>query len=552
LQLNRLLQAVERPARYTGGEWNAVTKDFEAAELRVALCYPDVYEIGMSGLGVRILYDIVNSNPEWLCERVFCPWLDMERELRESQTPLFSLESRRPLREFDILGFSLGHELCYTNVLTVLDLGAIPLHSRDRGDEDPLVLAGGTCCMNPEPVADFIDAFVIGDGEEAIVEVCRAWQETQGEARPLRLQALSALDGVYVPSITEGGRSVRRRAVESLERAPFPLDPIVPSTEIVHDRVAVEIMRGCPHACRFCQATACYAPVRTRSIDRIVELADANLKATGYDEVSLVALSATDYPGIEELVALLADRYAAGKVSISLPSLRPDPRWIRLAAKIQKVRKTGLTLAPEAGSEDLRSRIGKPAVEEDLLAAVTTAFELGWRRVKLYFMIGLPGEQDEDIKGIGKLVHAVAARGKAARAGVQVSASISTFVPKPGARYERAGQASIEEIERKLAVLKSSLSKRDARLSWHQPFSSRLEAVLSRGDRALGMAIETAWQLGARFDSWDDRLRPALWEKAFSDCDIDMAPYAEREIPAGEAVPWSFLSGSRRAEAAVG
>lgn len=546
-----MLHRVERPARYTGGEWNSINKDFEAADLKVVLSYPDVYEIGMSGLGLRILYDIVNSRANWVCERVFCPWVDMERELKSTETPLFSLESRRPLHEFDIVGFSLGHELCSTNVLTILDLGGIPVRTRDRRDSDPLVLAGGSCCLNPEPMAEFVDAFLVGDGEDAIVEICEAWEGTSAEAREARLERLSRIEGVYVPALAQLGGVVRRRVVRDLDSAPFPTAPVVPSTEIVHDRVSLEIMRGCPHACRFCQATSCYGPARHRSIERLAEIADESLRCTGYDEISLVSLSTTDYPEIEELVSLLSGRYSDARVSLSLPSLRPDPRWIKLAAEVQKVRKTGLTLAPEAGTDRLRQAIGKPAPEDELLEAATAAFELGWRRIKLYFMIGLPGEEDEDIEGIGQLVAEIASRGRRAKAGAQVNVSVATFVPKPGALYERAPQPSQAEIERKLAQLKRSIRRRDGKLSWHEPFSSRLESALSRGDRAVGGVIWRAWELGARFDSWDDRLNPGVWEQAFRECELDMSHYAEREIPRDEKLPWDFVVGAETAEAAV-
>lgn len=552
LQLNRLLYDVERPARYTGGEWNAIVKDFETADLRVVLCYPDVYEIGMSGLGIRILYDIVNSRANWLCERVFCPGVDMEGALGESGTPLFSLETRHPLCDFDILGFSLGHELCSTNVLTVLDLGGIPIRSADREDSDPLVLAGGSSCMNPEPMADFIDAFLIGDGEEAVVEICEAWEGTRGQTKSARLEELGRIEGVYVPSMARGGGSVRRRLVHDLEAQPFPTAPIVPSTEIVHDRVGIEIMRGCPHACRFCQATTCYGPVRLRSTERILDIADQSLRSSGYDEISLVSLSTTDYPEIEELVSVLAGRYSDGRVSISLPSLRPDARWIKLAAEVQRVRKTGLTLAPEAGTERLRKAIGKPAGTEGVVAAAATAFELGWRRIKLYFMICLPDEGDEDIEAIGTLVGEIASVGRKHKGGAHLNVSAATFVPKPGALFERAPQPGLEEIERRLGLLKRSIKRRDAKLSWHDPFSSRLEAALSRGDRRVGRAIARAWELGARFDSWDDRLQPGIWEKAFSECDLDMSHYAEREIPQGESLPWGFITHRKSSEAAVG
>lgn len=557
--LDNILPRVTKPARYTGGEFNSVRKDAGSVEVRFALAFPDTYEIGMSNLGLRILYHILNRREDTAAERVFAPWVDMEAEMRQAQLPLFSIETRTPVKEFDIIGFSLGYELSYTNLLNMLDLSGIPVNSSDRGEEYPLVIAGGCCAFNPEPLADFVDVFVIGEGEEVIGEIIDAYKSHKGVGREGLLRKLATLTGVYVPSLynvtyncdgtVEGVHpkedgvpaKVTKRFVWDLDAADYPESLVMPFVETVHDRVAIEVMRGCSRGCRFCQAGMLYRPVRQRSQKRIMELLDKICASTGYDEISLMSLSTADYCGIGELVRALTEKYESEKIGLSLPSIRADASCIELASEIQKVRKSGLTLAPEAGTQRMRDAIDKDVTEEDLMNAVEAAFRFGWRRIKLYFMIGLPGETDEDIAEIANLAYRVAQVGRNMRTRPEVGVSVSSLVPKPHTAFQWRPQDSIEEIERKQGVLKHAQRSRDVSLSWHDARTSALEAVLARGDRRLAKGILQAWRKGCKFDSWHEMFNFDKWMEALKEVGLDPEFYTSRERPYDEVLPWDHL-----------
>ena len=562
LNIDSLLARVTKPARYAGGEWNSVHKDWRAARVRLALAYPDVYEVGMSNLGLTVLYDLINRQPDFLAERVYAPWVDMEAELRRLGAPLFSLESRRALREFDVVGFSLGSELTYTNLLNMLELGRIPLLASARGDGDSLIIAGGTGAYNPEPLSDFVDLFVIGDGEEALPELLAAFAEFSARReeefprfdRQAFLRGAAGLAGIYVPSLYEVGyhadgtvATVEPRAPEApatvVRRLVRPLPPtttrpIVPSLNTVHDRAAIEVMRGCPNGCRFCQAGHVYLPVRLRSSDDVLHDAAELLACTGYEEISLLSLSTGDYPNIAELVRALAA--AQPDVNISLPSLRIDSFSVALAESLHR-RKTGLTFAPEAGTQRLRDVINKRVTEEDLLRAAEAAYGTGWSTIKLYFMIGLPTETLADVVGIGRLARATLAVGRrVAGQRAQLHVSVSTFVPKPHTPFQWVAQDPAEVLAEKHLHLRAAVG-RAARLAWHDPQTSLLEAALARGDRRLGRTILRAHELGCRFDAWSEHLRPDLWRQAAEETGVSLAFYAQRERPLDEVLPWGHL-----------
>jgi radical SAM family uncharacterized protein len=553
---NEILHRVNRPARYTGGEWNAVVKDWDGTPVRVALAYPDTYEIGMSNMAVPILYDLLNRRPDVLAERVYAPWVDMEALMRERGIPLFSLENRRPLREFDIIGFSLGYELTYTNALNMLDLAGIPVLAAERDGSFPLVIAGGSCCLNPEPMSDFLDLCVLGDGEEVIQELVDAYVEHRGADKATLLQRLARVEGVYVPSlyraeyhpdglfksltplVSGAPPVVRRRLVNRLP--PPPTRPAVPFIEVVHDRGAIEVQRGCSRGCRFCQAGMIYRPLRERPHEEVLAAAGELITNCGYDEVSLVSLNTTDYPGVEELVARLGRQHP--NLAVSLPSLRLDNFSVRLVASLPTRSRTGLTFAPEAGSERLRRAINKPLTDENLLETAATAFERGWSGLKLYFMVGLPTETIEDVEGIVTLVEKVRAEGKkAAGRKPMIRVSVSTFVPKPHTPFQWSAQVDRASLEARQAVLQQGLRHKGTRLSWHEPEVSLLEAALSRGDRRLGKVVLKAWQAGCRFDSWSEHYRHDKWLAAFAAEGLDPAFYAGRERPTDEALPWGHI-----------
>ena len=564
--LEQILQRVEKPARYIGGEMNTEIKARTEATGALAFCFPDTYEVAMSHLGMKILYHVMNREPDLLCERVFMPWVDMAAEMRAHQIPLFSLETRTPLRDFDVLGFTLQYEMSFTNILEMLDLGGVTLRAQDRGEAEPIVVAGGPCAFNPEPLADFIDAFVIGDGETAILELTRLVKAGRlaGRRRADILFELSRIEGCYVPSLYEAsyledGRLksflpirqgapavVRKRLERELRLEDFPAAIPVPYTEIVHDRIALEIMRGCTRGCRFCQAGMLYRPVRERSLEDLLTLAERLVKATGYEEMSLSSLSSGDYGQLVELVRGLMDRFASQKVSVSLPSMRLDSLVKDTLKETKEVRKSGLTLAPEAGTQRLRDVINKGVSEEDLKRAVGDAFENGWSSVKLYFMLGLPTETDEDLRGIGDTARLV--RGvylsvpKEQRApGLAITVSVATFVPKAFTPFQWDAQVDIPEVERKQQLLREVLKQKGLRFSWSEPELSRLEACIARGDRRLGAVILKAWQSGCRLDGWREHFRYELWMEAFRACGLDPAFYANRERGKDELLPWAFI-----------
>ncbi|MGQ9631301.1 MAG: TIGR03960 family B12-binding radical SAM protein [bacterium] len=550
---NRVLLGVEKPARYTGGELNSISKDPGSVRLRVALAFPDLYEIGMSNLGSRILYDILNRREDIYAERVYTPWIDMMKTMRSHSIPLFSIETRTPLREFDIIGFTLAYELCYTNVLAMLDLASIPLRSSHRGEGDPIVIAGGACAFNPEPMADFIDAFAVGDGEEVILEIADGVirSKERGSDRREVLEGLSEIEGVYVPSIhpvvygKEGDvleipRRVPRRIVSDLDSQPYPTEPIVPYIDITHDRIVLEIMRGCTRGCRFCQAGMIYRPVRERSRAKLVALADASLASTGYGDISLMSLSSTDYSDIQSLTENLIDRYRNDRVGISLSSLRIDAFDVDLAKRIESVRKSGLTFAPEAGTDRLRRVINKGVSEENMLSAAESAFKAGWRRLKLYFMIGLPTETDEDLQGIIDTVRKVLKIGRAYSPKVKVAVSVSSFVPKPHTPFQWEEQIDIPEMKRRQKILEEGLRDRRVELKFHPAEASYLEGILSRGNRSIGEAILSAFETGAVFDQWGELFRYSTWEDAFRRCNVDPHSYT-RSRSLDEILPWDVI-----------
>ena len=569
--LNDILKRVEKPSRYTGGEYNMRVKSLAdengRRRFRFALCFPDVYEIGMSHLGSRIVYNVLNERDDTYCERAYAPWFDMEAELRANSLPVFSLETQTPLNEFDVIGFSLLYEMCYTNILTVLDLCGIPLRSKDRGEDHPLIIAGGPCVCNPEPIADIIDVFLFGDGEELVDEFMQVYADCRrrGLDKASTLKELASVKGVYVPAFyaPEYGADgefaslkklyepapdfVERRIVRDLNAAKYTGPLVVPYMSIVHDRVAIEVFRGCTRGCRFCQAGFIYRPVRERELDTVLKQADESLGCTGYDEISVFSLSSGDYSHIHELVPEILQRYEDDKVSVSLPSLRIDSFLKDDLEKIQKVRKTGLTFAPEAGTQRLRDVINKGVNEDDLLRAVRDAFESGWHGVKLYFMIGLPTETDEDILGIAELARKVSRefysmpkelRGK----GLRCTVSASTFVPKPFTPFQWEPQITVDEVLRRQALLRGALKGiRGVDFACHFSETSRLEAAFARGDRRLAEVLIAAYNNGARLDSWDEHFNKQAWMDAFECNGYSIEQFANRRIAVGSPLPWQHM-----------
>lgn len=557
VDLDGVLHRVTKAARYTGGEWNSVVKDWESTGIRVVISYPDLYEIGMSNLGLAIIYDLLNRQPDVLAERVFAPWVDMEAEMRREGISLFSLESKRPVKEFDILGFSLGYELTYSNVLNLLDLAGIPVVAAERGDSLPLVIAGGGCAFNPEPMAEFIDLFVVGEGEEVVLElldVFRRWKREGAGRKQELLREAAQIPGIYVPSfykvdyqsdgtvasvrpiVAEAKPVIERRIVDKLP--PTLTRPIVPYLQVVHDRAAIEIQRGCHQGCRFCQAGMIYRPVRERTQEEVVKAVDELVRNCGYDEISLLSLSTSDYTGISDLVNTLSRRHRGDKLILSLPSLRLDTFSVALADSFQDGKKSGFTFAPEAGTEGLRRAINKGISEEGVLQTIETAWERGWRSIKLYFMIGLPTETLSDIEGIVSLVRKIKNTGKG-RINIRVNAS--TFVPKPHTPFQWVAQASQQELAERQQVLRAGLRKGGVHLSWQDPEVSLLEGALSRGDRRLAGVIQSAWKRGARFDAWSEHYSYEKWQNAFTECGLDPYYYACRERPLEEVLPWAHI-----------
>lgn len=555
-----ILFQVAKPARYTGGEWNAIVKDWSQTTIKVALSYPEIYEIGMSNLALPILYDILNRQPDVLAERVFAPWVDMAAALRAARMPLLSLESQRPLKDFDIIGFSLGYELGYTNVLSILDLAGVPLMAAERNDDHPLVIAGGSAALNPEPMADFIDLFIIGDGEEVLLKLIdcfRSFKGQRGSRRELLLK-LAAISGIYIPSLyhieyesdgrvksitptaAEASPAVKRQIVDRLP--PPVVRPVVPCIEAVQDRGAVEISRGCSRGCRFCHAGAIYRPVRERPPEEVLKAVDELIANCGYDEISLVSLSTSDYSHIEELVESLARYQRRHRLTISLPSLRINRSSIKLVKALSSQRKTGLTLAPEAGSQRLQRIINKVTSEDELMETASAAFLSGLTTLKLYFMLGLPTETMDDIEGIIEMVNKVFSLGKrVAGRRPQLRVNLGTFVPKAHTPFQWLAQEDEEELNLRQQRLKQGLKNRRIRLSWQDSRVSLLEAALSRGDRRLGRVIYGAYKLGSTFDAWSERFNYQNWLTAFAEAGLDPDFYARRQRPLDELLPWSHI-----------
>jgi len=555
--LDDILYEVSRPARYSGGEWNSRVKDWQATRVRVALAFPDVYEIGMSNLALPILYNILNDQPDVLAERVYAPWVDMEALLRQHHIPLFSLETRHHLKDFDIIGFSLGYELTYTNVLNILDLAQIPLFSYQRNSSHPLIIAGGSCALNPEPMADFIDLFVIGEAEEAISKLLDVFRTFKGNKKKL-LEEAASLPGVYVPSLYEVSyhkdgtlASIAPKISQArlpIERQIVPkllqpvTDPVVPHIRVVHDRGAVEIQRGCSRGCRFCQAGMIYRPIRELPEEQVIDAVAALVSNCGYNEVSLVSLSTGDYPNISGLIGQLSRKYSRDNLILSLPSLRIDTSSIELIESLPHRRKTTLTFAPEAGTERLRQVINKNISEEAIFTTFAAAFEKGWFNLKLYFMVGLPTETIEDVEGIVDFVARTSQLGRKLRnraPGLRVS--VATFVPKPHTPCQWLAQNTEDELTPKHELLKQGLRRLGVHLSWQDTKTSQLEAVLSRGDRRLGKVIHRAWELGNRFDAWQECFNYGNWLRALQESGLDPAFYANRERLLEEILPWQHI-----------
>ncbi|MCI5192779.1 MAG: TIGR03960 family B12-binding radical SAM protein [Candidatus Electrothrix sp. AU1_5] len=556
VNIDSILPLVKKPGRYIGGELNAVQPDYSQIDLSFALVFPDLYEIGMSHQGLQILYHLINRQPGLAAERCYAPDVDMEAQLRKHSLPLFSLETRQPLAEFDVIGFTLPYELCYTNILTVLDLAGIPFYAKDRDNTTPLIIGGGACAFNPEPVADFFDVIVLGDGEEVILEIAttlRAAQE-QGLSRTATLDRCAAIQGVYVPSLfapryndnqlmaieplKKGYSDVVRRVVPELPPVELLTRPLVPLVKPIHDRLGVEVARGCTRGCRFCQAGMTYRPVRERSREQIMELAQEGVNNAGFDEVALLSLSTGDYSALPELLRDLMDHFADEHVSVALPSMRVGTLTPEVIEQIKRVRKSGFTVAPEAGTDRLREVINKGITEQDLLAGCRDAFAAGWNVIKLYFMIGLPTETQEDLEAIIDL--AMRARKEAKGGRIQINVSVSTFVPKPHTPFQWHGQLSIAETKERINFLKRKLPRKGFRLKWHEPYQSFLEGLFSRGDRQLAPLIEAAWQAGARLDGWSDHFFLERWQEAAEQLGLDLAAYL-RTRDQREILPWDHL-----------
>ncbi len=567
ISIDDILTKVEKPARYIGGEANTQVKPFDEAEVSFAFCFPDIYEVAMSYLGMQILYGILNGLDYAVCERVCMPWVDMLEQMKENDVPLFSLESRTPLNKFDIVGFTLQYEMSYTNILEMLSLGRIPVLARERGESDPIVVAGGPCAFNPEPLCDFIDAFMIGDGEDVIVELTDTLNRCKKEnaSRAERLRRLSKINGVYVPSLyrdeyDENGMfkslapvddevpaTIRKRFVMDMDAAFAPTKIPIPYLQVIFDRITLEIMRGCTRGCRFCQAGTLYRPVRERSVEKLVELAKQAVDSTGYEEISLSSLSSSDYSKLNELSRRLNEELADKRVSLSLPSLRVDKFVQDTLAQTQKVKKSSLTFAPEAGTQRMRDVINKNVTEEDLTATLVNAFSNGWNAVKLYFMMGLPTETDEDLRGIAKLAETSARayysvpKGQRAK-GLRITCSASVFVPKPFTPFQWLAQDKPDEVRRKQRLVKDSfMPLKTAKFNYHDSDLSEIEACFATGDRRLGAVLYRAWQLGCRLDGWSEHFHYGLWRQAFDQCGASIDFYAHRERSLDEALPWDHI-----------
>ena len=565
-----ILLQIEKPARYIGGEVNSVMKDPSEVDIRFAMCFPDVYEIGMSHLGIQILYDMFNRRKDTWCERVYSPWTDLDKILHEKNIPLFALESQDPIRDFDFLGITIQFEMCYTNILQILDLSQIPLHASERTEADPIVIGGGPCTYNPEPLADFFDIFYIGEGEtvyDELLDAYKVWKNS-GKSRKEFLETAAQIEGLYVPAFydpeynTDGTLksftpnnmhapdTVKKQVVMDVTDTSYPMKPVVPFIKATQDRVVLEIQRGCIRGCRFCQAGMIYRPTRERNVDKLKEYARTMLKTTGHEEISLSSLSSSDYSELKELVTFLIDEFKGKGINISLPSLRIDAFSLDVMSKVQDIRKSSLTFAPEAGSQRMRNVINKGLTEEDILDGAGQAFEGGWTKVKLYFMLGLPTETEEDMREIARLSDRVARRyyeiPKDRRNGkCQITASSSFFVPKPFTPFQWASMCTAEEYMRRAEIVKdefhAQLNRKSLKYNWHDAQVTVLEGVMARGDRKIGKVVEEAYRLGCLFDSWTESFHNDLWMQAFENTGIDPAFYNLRERGEDELFPWDFI-----------
>jgi len=562
-----ILLQVEKPARYIGNEINMVKKNPRDVDIRFAFCFPDVYEVGMSHVGLQILYYFFNRRADMYCERCFAPWYDMEDIMRKENIPLFALETGDSLDKFDFLGFTLQYEMSFTNVINMIDLAGIPIWAKDRKEEHPIIIAGGPCAYNPEPLADIADLFYIGEGEVSYDELMDLYKENKknGGTKKEFLEKALKVDGIYVPcfydvTYKENGeiesfkpnhkdapQKVRKVIVSDLDKAFYPEKQLVPLIEVVHDRVTLEVFRGCIRGCRFCQAGYVYRPVRERSAENLLNRADNLVKYSGHEEISLTSLSTGDYRDFKKLAEGLVDKFSKEKINISLPSLRIDAFSIELMKKVREVRRSSLTFAPEAGTQRLRDVINKGITEEEILNGCALAFEGGWDRVKLYFMVGLPTETDEDLIGIAKLSSAIVDKyyempKEKRKRGVSVVVSSSCFVPKPFTPFQWAPQATFKEFMTKQKLVKTSMERKQVKFNYHEVRLSSMEGVLARGDRRVGRAIVRAWEKGAKFDGWNDLFKYDLWTEAFDEVGLDMAFYANRQREYDEILPWDFIS----------
>ena len=561
-----ILFKVEKPSRYTGGELNEIIKNPSEVDIRFAFCFPDVYEVGMSHLGSRILYHTINQRQDTYCERSFAPWPDMEEQLRKNNIPLFTLETKDSLKDFDILGFTLQYEMSYTNILNMLDMSGITIRASERGEDEPIVMAGGPCAYNPEPLYDIVDFFEIGEGEEMMNDVLDVYKKYKGKGKKKEfLREISKIQGIYVPSLydvvynedntikefkpkyEDVPKTVKKRIINNYTKVDFPTEIIVPYSEIVHDRVVLELFRGCTNGCRFCQAGMIYRPIREKTREDLKDLARKLVKSTGYEEISLSSLSTCDYSDIKGLITDLITEHEEDRVGIALPSIRVDAFSVDLLKDIQKVRKTGLTFAPEAGSQRMRDIINKGLTEERILDAATSAFEAGWKTLKLYFMVGLPYEELEDCQGIGQLAEKIVYRYKQVpnkvnnNKGLRLTVSTSILVPKPFTPFQWAPMAKFDAVTEKIKAVKSSIKSKCIVYNYHEQKTSVMESVFARGDRRLCDVLIKAFEKGARFDGWDQHFKFDIWMEAMDECNLTPDFYAYRERSYEEVLPWDFI-----------